>query len=91
MGGDIPSIPPNSKFCSKSFTIDGLAIVDTADIDLRGVKVVDLSDNTRAFYEILGGSRYHVFNFISKCPDIFESMTEPDMADELDQYVEHFV
>lgn len=47
MGRDIPSIPPNSKFCSKSFTIDGLAIVDTADIDLRGVKVVELSDNTR--------------------------------------------
>ena len=47
MGRDIPSIPPNSKFCSKSFTIDELAIVDTADIDLRGVKVVDLADNTR--------------------------------------------
>ena len=47
MGRDIPSVPPNSKFSCKSFTIDGLAIADTADIDLRGVKVVDLADNTR--------------------------------------------
>lgn len=35
-------------------------------------------------------SRYHMLNFISECPDIFDSMTEPEMADELDQYVEHF-
>ena len=36
-------------------------------------------------------SRYHIFNFISECPDVFDSMTESEMADELDQYVEHFV
>lgn len=36
-------------------------------------------------------SRYHIFNFITECPDIFDSMTESEMVDELDQYVEHFV
>ena len=35
-------------------------------------------------------SRYHLLSFISECPDVFDSMTEPEMADELDQYVEHF-
>ncbi|MBR4665394.1 MAG: hypothetical protein IKO93_16130, partial [Lentisphaeria bacterium] len=29
------------------FTIDGLAVVDEAHIDLRGVRVVDVADNTR--------------------------------------------
>ncbi len=43
----IPSIPPKSKFECKSFTIDGLAIVDSANVDLRGAGVVDLADNTR--------------------------------------------
>ena len=44
---DIPSIPPNKDFACKSFTIDGLAVVDEAHIDLRGVRVVDVADNTR--------------------------------------------
>ena len=43
----IPSIPPKSKFECKSFTIDGLAVVDSANVDLRGAGVVDLADNTR--------------------------------------------
>lgn len=43
----IPSIPPKSKFACKSFTIDGIALADEADIDLRGVRIVDLADNTR--------------------------------------------
>ena len=43
----IPSIPPKAKFDCKSFTIDGLAVVDSANIDLRGAGVVDLADNTR--------------------------------------------
>lgn len=42
----IPSIPPKAKFACKSFTIDGLAIADEANIDLRGVRIVDLADNT---------------------------------------------
>ncbi|MBO7684336.1 MAG: hypothetical protein J6T51_06395 [Kiritimatiellae bacterium] len=44
---NIPSVPPKSKFACKSFTIDGLAVADRANIDLRGVRIVDLSDNTR--------------------------------------------
>ena len=43
----IPSIPPKSKFECKSFTIDGIALVDEADVDLRGVRIVDIADNTR--------------------------------------------
>ena len=43
----IPSIPPKAKFSCKSFTIDGLAVVDSANVDLRGVGIVDLSDNAR--------------------------------------------
>ena len=46
-GKALPSIPPGAKFACKSFTIGGLAIVDTANIDLRGVKVVDVEDNSR--------------------------------------------
>ena len=47
LGKSLPSIPPKSKFVCKSFTIDGLAIADEANIDLRGVRIVDLADNTR--------------------------------------------
>ena len=46
-GKSIPSIPQNAHFECKSFTIDGWAVADEANIDLRGVKVVDLADNTR--------------------------------------------
>ena len=46
-GKALPSIPPGAKFACKSFTIDGLAIADAANIDLRGVKVVDVEDNSR--------------------------------------------
>lgn len=46
-GKALPSIPPGAKFVCKSFTIGGLAIADTANIDLRGVKVVDVEDNSR--------------------------------------------
>ena len=43
----LPSIPPNSKFACKSFLIDGLVIIEDANVDLRGVRIVDLADNTR--------------------------------------------
>ena len=43
----LPSIPPKAKFACKSFTIDGLVVADRADIDLRGVRIVELTDNTR--------------------------------------------
>lgn len=44
---EIPSIPPKAKFACKSFTIDGIAVVDQATVDLRGVRIVNLTDNTR--------------------------------------------
>ena len=47
----IPSIPPKSKFVCKSFTIDGIALADEADIDLRGVRIVDIADNTHIITE----------------------------------------
>ena len=47
VGKAMPSIPPKAKFDCKSFTIDGLAIADAANIDLRGVRIVDVSDNAR--------------------------------------------
>ena len=43
----IPSIPPKSTFACKSFTIDGLAVVEDANVDLRGAGTVDFADNTR--------------------------------------------
>ena len=46
-GTNLPSIPPKSKFECKSFTIDGWAVADGANVDLRGVRIVDLADNTR--------------------------------------------
>ena len=46
-GRRLPSIPRQSKFVCKLFTIDGWAVADEANVDLSGVKVVDLADNTR--------------------------------------------
>ncbi|MBP5321975.1 MAG: hypothetical protein J6334_13440, partial [Kiritimatiellae bacterium] len=46
-GKALPCIPPQSDFPCKSFTIGGWAVAETANIDLRGVKVVDLADNAR--------------------------------------------
>ena len=36
-------------------------------------------------------SHFHILHFISECPDVFDSMTEPEMADEVDLYVAHSV
>ncbi len=46
-GKRLPCIPPGSSFACKSFTIDGWAVVEESNIDLRGVNIVDLADNTR--------------------------------------------
>ena len=46
-GRSIPSVPLKAKLECKSFTVDGLAIVDAANVDLRGVRIVDFSDNSR--------------------------------------------
>ena len=45
-GKKIPNIPPGKKFQCKSFTVAGLAIVEE-NIDLRGVRIVDVEDNSR--------------------------------------------
>ena len=46
-GKSIPSIPPKSNFVCRSFTVDGWAVIEENKVDLRGVKVVTLSDNAR--------------------------------------------
>ena len=34
-------------------------------------------------------SKFGIVKFISECPDIFDPMTEMEMADELDEFVAH--
>ena len=31
--------------------------------------------------------KYHIVRFVSKCPDIFDNMTESEMVKEIDGYV----
>ena len=45
-GRNLPSVPPKSEFRCKAFVIDGIVVAEDADVDLRGVGVVDLADNT---------------------------------------------
>lgn len=46
-GKAIPSIPAKAHFERKSFTIDGWAVADAANIDLRGAGIVDIADNSK--------------------------------------------
>lgn len=34
-------------------------------------------------------AKFGIVDFVAECPDIFDSMTELEMADELDEYVAH--
>ena len=34
-------------------------------------------------------SKFGIVKFISECPDIFDPMTETEMADELDEFIAH--
>jgi hypothetical protein len=34
-------------------------------------------------------AKYGIVKFIAECPDIFDPMTESEMADELDEYIAH--
>ena len=45
-GHNLPNVPRHTPLACKSFTVDGLAVLD-ANIDWRGVKIVDVEDNTR--------------------------------------------
>ena len=45
-GKKIPNVPLGKRLQCKSFTIAGLAIVED-NIDLRGVRIVDVEDNSR--------------------------------------------
>lgn len=31
--------------------------------------------------------KYGIFNYIADCPDVFDSMTELEMAKEIDEYI----
>lgn len=33
--------------------------------------------------------KYGIIHFIAECPDVFDSMTENEMVDELDEYIAH--
>lgn len=47
IGRALPSVPPGASLECKSFTIDGFVVADQANVDLRGVRIVDVSDNAR--------------------------------------------
>lgn len=32
-------------------------------------------------------AKYAILNYVSECPDIFDSMTEQEMVEEIDHYV----
>ena len=34
--------------------------------------------------------KYHIINFVGECPDIFDSMNEHEMIQEIDQYVAQY-
>lgn len=46
-GRTVPGIRRNSGFECRSFTVDGWLLADRANVDLRGVKRVRLTDNAR--------------------------------------------
>lgn len=46
-GRAIPCVPPQARLACRSFAIDGWALADEANIDLRGVRAVTASDNAR--------------------------------------------
>jgi len=33
--------------------------------------------------------RFAIVKFVAECPDVFDSMTEAEMADELEEYITH--
>lgn len=41
--------------------------------------------DTNAFLDL--NQRYGILNYVSECPDIFDSMTTDEMVEEIDQYV----
>ena len=34
--------------------------------------------------------KYAILNYVSECPDVFDSMTDYEMVDEVDDYVSQF-
>ena len=34
--------------------------------------------------------KYHIINFVGECPDIFDSMNNKEMIEEIDQYVANY-
>ncbi len=41
---------------------------------------------TEQFLEL--DNKYHIINFVGECPDIFDSMTDEEMVEEINQYVQ---
>lgn len=34
--------------------------------------------------------KYEILNYVAECPDVFDSMTNEEMMDEIEQYVSQF-
>lgn len=34
--------------------------------------------------------KYEILNYVAECPDVFDSMTDEEMVDEIEQYVSQF-
>ena len=34
--------------------------------------------------------KYAILNYVAECPDVFDSMTDEEMVDEIEQYVSQF-
>lgn len=34
--------------------------------------------------------KYEILNYVAECPDVFDSMTNEEMVDEIEQYVSQF-
>ena len=41
--------------------------------------------DTKGFLDM--DKKYAILNYVSECPDIFDSMTPDEMVEEIDQYV----
>ena len=41
--------------------------------------------STQQFLEL--DRKFDILNYVSECPDIFDTMTEEEMVEEIDQYV----
>ncbi len=44
--------------------------------------------STQDFLEL--DEKYEILNYVAECPDVFDSMTNEEMMEEIEQYVSQF-